>query len=278
MCARTVAAEEESHEGKRRVESLWPIFRIHHQRSRYVYEMFSKKKAISRELYEYCLREGYADGALIAKWKKQGYERLCCLRCIQSRDTNFGSTCICRVPRADLEPGRIVECVHCGCRGCSSSDAHADVLDVRAGEAFDDFVREREAKQAAAAAEGAHNASRENTGTAAHASSEATAAPAADPHAAIIAAAVAAAAAAGASGGAFPFAMPGMPGFTPMPGMPGFPGMPGLPGFPGMPGMPLMPGMPPMMPFPIPPAPPAAESSDAARAPATAEAPPAEAQ
>lgn len=27
-------AETESHEGKRRVESLWSIFKIHHQRSR----------------------------------------------------------------------------------------------------------------------------------------------------------------------------------------------------------------------------------------------------
>ena len=32
--------------------------------------MFYKKKAISRETYNFALREGYADGALIAKWKK----------------------------------------------------------------------------------------------------------------------------------------------------------------------------------------------------------------
>ena len=65
--------------------------RLHHQRSRYVYELFYKRKAISRggcehvifqatvedllsfshtELYEYCLKEGYADKNLIAKWKK----------------------------------------------------------------------------------------------------------------------------------------------------------------------------------------------------------------
>lgn len=55
------------------------------------------------ELYEYCLKEGYADKNLIAKWKKQGYENLCCLRCIQCRDTNFGTNCICRVPKAKLE-------------------------------------------------------------------------------------------------------------------------------------------------------------------------------
>uniref|UniRef100_H9GJB6 Protein BUD31 homolog n=1 Tax=Anolis carolinensis TaxID=28377 RepID=H9GJB6_ANOCA len=96
-------AETEPHEGKRKVESLWPIFRIHHQKTRYIFDLFYKRKAISRELYEYCIREGYADKNLIAKWKKQGYENLCCLRCIQTRDTNFGTNCICRVPKGKLE-------------------------------------------------------------------------------------------------------------------------------------------------------------------------------
>ena len=73
----------------------------------------------SRELYEFCLKEKFADQNLIAKWKKQGYENLCCLRCIQTRDTNFATNCICRVPKQKLEEGKIVECVHCGCRGCS---------------------------------------------------------------------------------------------------------------------------------------------------------------
>ena len=72
-----------------------------------------------RELYEFCLKEKFADQNLIAKWKKQGYENLCCLRCIQTRDTNFATNCICRVPKQKLEEGKIVECVHCGCRGCS---------------------------------------------------------------------------------------------------------------------------------------------------------------
>ncbi|RUP51750.1 G10 protein [Jimgerdemannia flammicorona] len=115
-------AENDPHEGKRRVESLWPVFRIHHQRSRYVYDLYYKRKAISKELYEYCLKNGYADANLIAKWKKPGFEKLCCLRCIQSKDTNFGTTCICRVPKEKLEEEKVVECVHCGCRGCASSD------------------------------------------------------------------------------------------------------------------------------------------------------------
>jgi bud site selection protein 31 len=98
-------AENESHEGKRKAESLWPIMRISHARSRYVYELYYKREAISRELYDWLLKEGYADAkcvvfapslvfmltttnrypSLVAKWKKPGYEKLCCLRCIQTR-------------------------------------------------------------------------------------------------------------------------------------------------------------------------------------------------
>ena len=100
-------------------ESTWEVFRIHHQRSRYVYEMYYKKKGISRELYDWCIREKIIDGNLVAKWKKDGYEKLCCLRCIQPKDTNYGTTCICRVPKKDISE-QIVECVSCGCHGCAS--------------------------------------------------------------------------------------------------------------------------------------------------------------
>ena len=41
-------AETDSHEGKRKVEALWPIFKIHHQRSRYIFDLFYRRKAISR--------------------------------------------------------------------------------------------------------------------------------------------------------------------------------------------------------------------------------------
>ncbi|PAV55907.1 hypothetical protein WR25_13367 [Diploscapter pachys] len=43
----------------------------------------------------------------------------CYCRCVQTRDTNFGTNCICRVPKAKLDVDRVIECVHCGCRGCS---------------------------------------------------------------------------------------------------------------------------------------------------------------
>ena len=138
-----MAAENESHEGKRKVESQWPVFKLHHQRSRYIYDLYYKRRGISKELYDFCIKEGYADANLIAKWKKvrhflvslfvigffkkktnllvaqPGFDNLCCLRCTQTRDTNFATTCICRVPKSKRDEGKPFECAHCGCRGCA---------------------------------------------------------------------------------------------------------------------------------------------------------------
>ncbi|ODN80508.1 hypothetical protein L202_02736 [Cryptococcus amylolentus CBS 6039] len=108
-------AESETHEGKRNVEGVWPIMRLSHARSRYIYDLYYKRELISRELYDWLIKQGYADANLIAKWKKNGYEKLCCVRCIQTKDMNFqGSTCICRVPKAQLKKDVVVECPHCG--------------------------------------------------------------------------------------------------------------------------------------------------------------------
>ena len=82
----------------------------------------TKKKEISKDLYEWLLRERWADATLIAKWKKSGYEKLCCILCIQAKDTNFHSSCICRVPKGQLQEGKQIQCVNCGCRGCGSGD------------------------------------------------------------------------------------------------------------------------------------------------------------
>ncbi|KNC50283.1 G10 protein [Thecamonas trahens ATCC 50062] len=115
-------AENDDGVGKRKVQLTWEVLKLHHARTRYVYNLFYVRKVISRELYQWLVDEGYADALLMAKWKKAGYEKLCCLSCIQTRDHNFGTTCICRVPRAQLDSDRIVECAHCGCRGCASGD------------------------------------------------------------------------------------------------------------------------------------------------------------
>lgn len=110
-------AENETHEGKRKTESLWPIMRINHARSRYIYELYYKRDLISKQLYDWLLKQEYADAkyvavtsswllcklmiaplvraSLIAKWKKVGYEKLCCVRCIQSRVSHLLLILLC---------------------------------------------------------------------------------------------------------------------------------------------------------------------------------------
>ena len=115
-------AETQPHEGKRKCETLWPVIRVNHQRSKYVYDLYYKEGSISRELYDYLIKEGWADGSLIAKWKKVGYDKLCCLQCASTEGHTHGGVCICRVPRKDLPDDKVIECQTCGCRGCASSD------------------------------------------------------------------------------------------------------------------------------------------------------------
>lgn len=57
-------------------QAQWEVFQIAHQRSRYVYDLYYEKEAISKQLYDWLLKNGYADAMLIAKWKKQGYEKV----------------------------------------------------------------------------------------------------------------------------------------------------------------------------------------------------------
>lgn len=92
-------AENAPHEGRKKHEMLWPVFQISHQRmhsppsapnppemkevlltqpgSRYIYDLYYEKEAISKQLYDWLLKNNYADANLIAKWKKQGYEKVC---------------------------------------------------------------------------------------------------------------------------------------------------------------------------------------------------------
>ncbi|CEG40977.1 g10-like protein [Plasmopara halstedii] len=110
----------EPHEGKRQCEALWPVHQINWQRSRYVYDMFYKYKKISREVYDYCIRRKLVDSNLIAKWKKPGYERLCSTFAINTKNYNYGTVSICRVPRQQLSEGQVIQEKHSGCRGCAS--------------------------------------------------------------------------------------------------------------------------------------------------------------
>ena len=114
-------AVDDPHEGKRKCESAWPIHRIHYERNRYIYDMYYKQQRISRELYEFLVREKVVDGALISKWRKPGYEILCSMSAIQKSGTNFGTTSICRVPLSQ-RGGQIMPSVTTGCVSCVSGD------------------------------------------------------------------------------------------------------------------------------------------------------------
>lgn len=50
--------------------------------SRYIYDLYYEKQAISKQLYDWLLKNNYADANLIAKWKKQGYEKVRCALCV----------------------------------------------------------------------------------------------------------------------------------------------------------------------------------------------------
>ena len=111
----------ESNAGKRNTESMWPVHQINWQRSRYVYDMYYTHNKISKKVYDYCIKNKLVDAALIAKWKKSGYERLCSTYVINSNNYKFGTTSICRVPLKDRSPEQLTaQDPTTGCRGCAS--------------------------------------------------------------------------------------------------------------------------------------------------------------
>lgn len=83
--------------------------------------MFYTYKKISREVYDYCIRNKLVDANLIAKWKKPGYERLCSTYVINPQNYKFGTTSICRVPLYDRDERQInARDPTTGCMGCAS--------------------------------------------------------------------------------------------------------------------------------------------------------------
>lgn len=97
-------------------QSYWDIYRIDHQKSRYIYSLFYQRNLISEELYLWLVKYRFVNGSLIAKWRKKGYEKLCCLQCIGK------TVCVCRVPKSVRNTDPDFRCVACGCKGCASSD------------------------------------------------------------------------------------------------------------------------------------------------------------
>lgn len=112
---------KESNLNKRNTESMWPVHQINWQRTRYIYDMYYTYNRISKKVYDYCIKYKIADGLLIAKWKKPGYERLCSTYVINPSNYKFGTTSICRVPIKDRgENAKNAIDPTTGCMGCAS--------------------------------------------------------------------------------------------------------------------------------------------------------------
>ena len=95
----------EPHEGKRKVEMLWPVHQINWQRSRYIYDMYYVHKKIARPVYDYCLQMKLCDKDLMAKWKKPGYERQVCKCALSDRGRLLAVGRACR-RRTNALPSR----------------------------------------------------------------------------------------------------------------------------------------------------------------------------
>jgi bud site selection protein 31 len=113
---------KESNMNQRKIESLWPIHQINWQKSRYIYDLYYTHHRISKEVYQYCINQKLVDAALIAKWKKPGYERLCSTYVINPSNYKFGTTSICRVPFKDRnDDQKYAKDPTTGCMGCAST-------------------------------------------------------------------------------------------------------------------------------------------------------------
>ncbi|EPR79106.1 Cell cycle control G10 family protein [Spraguea lophii 42_110] len=92
----------------------WKIYQIYYKRNRYLFNLL-KNKSMSKELYNFLAENNFLDKALLGFWKRNGYEKLCCLRCLQ-KEAQQDTLCICRVPRIKIK--KEFQCEHCGCKGC----------------------------------------------------------------------------------------------------------------------------------------------------------------
>lgn len=106
---------------KRRNEIAWPMHKLHYQKNRYLFDMHYKEHNISKRLLEYLIGAKIADGKLIAKWRRPGYERLCSLQVVTKSNMNYGGVGVCRIP-LNQRRGQILPNVLSGCVSCASGD------------------------------------------------------------------------------------------------------------------------------------------------------------
>ena len=122
------------HAGKRKAESAWAVHRIHWEKNRFIHDLMHVRKAMDRGLYDWLVREKVADGALIAKWRKPGYEILCSMLAIQRSGHNFGATSHCRCVFSGVGVGGVgEELVRALARGWARARARTARLRCPAG-------------------------------------------------------------------------------------------------------------------------------------------------
>jgi bud site selection protein 31 len=104
-------------------ELAWPVHKLHFEKNRYLHDLRYIEGSLSEELLRFLVKEKIADGPLIAKWRKPGYETVCSLAVITRSNTNFGTVGICRTTLKDrvgqIMPNILTGCVCCasGCNG-----------------------------------------------------------------------------------------------------------------------------------------------------------------
>ncbi|EPY29607.1 bud site selection protein 31, partial [Strigomonas culicis] len=67
--------------GESPVPPLWKIAKINYDRTRFVFDAYARKKAITKEVFDYCVEMQFIDGGLARRWRLPGYEKLCCTAC-----------------------------------------------------------------------------------------------------------------------------------------------------------------------------------------------------
>ena len=116
--------------------------------------MYYKYNRISRKVFDYCVDNKIVDAALIAKWKKSGYEKLCSTYTINPKNFKFGTVAMCRVPASSLAAGTQVENPITGCRGCASGNGLDNIFGNKYGQYLADIQVAREERAMQQQAEG----------------------------------------------------------------------------------------------------------------------------
>lgn len=101
------------------VALTWPVHKLHFEKNRFLHDARYVHNTIDDRLLKYLVKVKIADGPLLAKWRKPGYDCVCSMAVLTKSNTNFGTVGICRTPLKD-RTGQIMPNVQTGCVCCVS--------------------------------------------------------------------------------------------------------------------------------------------------------------